>query len=87
MTSWHPSYVFQRRRFCVVQFADRDGGYGVADIRETFRLEYEDNYEYEDDYEYEFSELSKLIGFGQLNLGKCACSKLKCRIRGPSTPI
>ena len=39
----------------------------VADVRRTFRLEYE------------FSELRKRIGFGELNLRNCSCSKLECR--------
>ena len=47
----------------------------VADVRGTFRLEDE------------FSELSKRIGFGELNLPKCPCSKFECRTRGPRTPI
>ena len=47
----------------------------VADVRGTIRLEYE------------FSELSKRIGFGELNLRKCSCSKLECRTRGPRISI
>lgn len=48
----------------------------VADVRGTFRLEYE------------FSELSKRIGFGELNFRKCTCSKFECRgTRGSLTPI
>ena len=48
----------------------------VADVRGSFRLEYE------------FSELSKRIGFGELNFRKCTCSKLECRgTRGSLTPI
>ena len=48
----------------------------VVDLRGTFRLEYE------------FSELSKRIGFGELNFRKCTCSKLECRgTRGSLTPI
>jgi len=35
----------------------------VADVRGTFRLEYE------------FSKLSKRIGFKELNLRNCTCSK------------
>ena len=64
VTPWHP-FLCLPVAISLMKMAG-----SVADVRGTFRLEYE------------FPELSKRIGFGQLNLRNCPCSKLECRTRG-----